>query len=424
MPFTSFSFIHCADLHLDSPFEGLHAVAPFLGRLLRDATFRAFDNVIDLALDEKVDFIIVAGDVYDAADRSLRAQTRFRDALGRAAAAGISCFVAHGNHDPLSGWEAGLEMAAGVHRFGGDAVERFVVERRGEPLAAIYGISYPVGEVRENLVPHFPQTKESLFAIGVLHANLGGDATGHDNYAPCTLEDLLYAPLDYWALGHVHTRQILRPGRPCVVYPGNTQGRSIREPEARGCYLVRVADDGHITPEFMATDVVRWHFQELDISGLSSLDELLAGLHRARDEARAASDGRGAVVRLHLTGRGDLHHDLRRVDPERDLAAVLREGEGDRPDFVFYESIVNRTRPALDLAQRRLVQDFVGDFLSAAEAIRQGDNPQETLREVLMGRPESRAMLHQLEQLNEAGLLEILENAETLGLDLLLPEEE
>jgi len=82
---SKFSFIHCADLHLDSPFEGLQQVAPALARLLRDPTFQAFDQVINLALEHRVDFIIVAGDVYDGADRSLRAQLRFRDALARAA---------------------------------------------------------------------------------------------------------------------------------------------------------------------------------------------------------------------------------------------------------------------------------------------------------------------------------------------------
>jgi DNA repair exonuclease SbcCD nuclease subunit len=129
------NFVHCADLHLDSPFEGIHALEPDIASALRDATFRAFENVVNLAIREKADFLIIAGDVYDGADRSLRAQLRFRDTLRKAIENNIQCFVVHGNHDPLSGWEAGLIMPEGVHRFGGNDVEQFTVKRGSEDLA-------------------------------------------------------------------------------------------------------------------------------------------------------------------------------------------------------------------------------------------------------------------------------------------------
>jgi DNA repair exonuclease SbcCD nuclease subunit len=416
-----FTFIHCADLHLDSPFEGLRAVDSQMGARLRDATFQAFDQVINLAVQAGADFIIVAGDVYDGEDRSLRAQLRFRDSLARAVEAGISCYVAHGNHDPLSGWEAGLEMPPGVHRFGGREVERLEVRRGGEILAHLFGISFPIREVKENLAARFPQG-DGPFAVGVLHANVGGDPD-YDNYAPCTVDDLLRCRMDYWALGHIHTRRILRPERPLIVYPGNTQGRSIHEPGDRGCYLVRVDETGRAGAEFVATDVVRWFSQAVDIAALNTVDDLLSALSGVKDEVRAAAEGRGAILRIELRGRGDLHALLRRLDLDRDLAGLLREGEGERPDFVYVESVQNRTRPPVDLAQRRLVQDFVGDFLNAAADLRQGEDPEATLREFLIKRPESKVMLRRLEQLNQADLQEILRDAETLGLDLLLPEE-
>lgn len=418
-----FSFIHCADLHLDSPFEGIHALEPQIAAVLRDATFKAFDRVIDLAISERVDFLIVAGDVYDGEDRSLRAQIRFRDALRRAAAAGIRCFVAHGNHDPLSGWEAELKMPEGVHRFGGQGVEVVVVRRAGEPLAQIYGISYPVREVRENLVPKFRRQAGRPFAIGVLHGNAGGDPN-HDNYAPCTLEDLVTNRMDYWALGHIHAQKILRGHDPCIIYPGNIQGRNWGELGARGCYLVRVDETGRINPEFVATDVARWFTQEVDLTDLNTWDDLWDLINRRREEVRAAAAGRATILRLQLTGRGELHADLRRrVDPESDLALQLREGETDRPDFVWVESVQNRTRPPVDLAQRRLVQDFIGDFLGAAETIRTGGNLAASLLEVLSRLKEHRIIAHQLEKFTAADCSEVLNAAETLGVDLLLPEE-
>jgi DNA repair exonuclease SbcCD nuclease subunit len=231
--------------------------------------------------------------------------------------------------------------------------------------------------------------------------------------------------MDYWALGHIHARKILRAEEPCIVYPGNPQGRSRREMGARGCYLVRVDAAGHITPTFVATDVVRWYAQDLDIGTFSTWDDLLDELTRLRDEVRAGAEGRAVVLRLNLTGRGELHRELaRKIDLERDLAEPLREGEPERPDFVWVESVRNRTRPPLDLAQRRLVQDFVGDFLNAAQNLRGRQNPGAGLREVLAQRPEHRIIAAALEHVTDDELLMILNDAEILGVDQLLPEED
>jgi DNA repair exonuclease SbcCD nuclease subunit len=417
----AFTFVHCADLHLDSPFEGLHALEPRLAALLREATFRAFQNVIDLAIRERADFLIIAGDVYDGADRSLRAQLKFRDGLKKAGEAGVRCLVAHGNHDPLSGWEAQLEIPAGVHRFGGEAVEQVVVQRHGKPLAQVYGISYLKREVRENLVPGYPRRSGGPFAIGVLHGNVGGNPN-HDNYAPCKVEDLTAAKMDYWALGHVHAPQILKDRHPCIIYPGNTQGRSVRELGPRGCFLVRVDSSGNLSPEFVSTDVVRWFHQAVDLAEMLTLDDLLNRLEATKEEVRGAAADRGAILRLELVGRGELHGQLRRLDLDRDLAGPLQEGELERTDFVWVESVQNRTRGPLDLAQRRREPDFLGDFLSAAEALRTGDNPEAALRRVLAGRPEHRVIATSLEQLTAADLLAMLSDAQTLGADLLLED--
>jgi len=143
-----------------------------------------------------MDFLIVAGDVYDGADRSLRAQWRFYQSLRRAADSGIQCFVAHGNHDPLSGWEAELKIPDGVHRFGGEKVEQIVAKRDDEELAYIYGISYPSREINENLATRFSREDDVQFGIGVLHCNVGGTSE-HDNYAPCILDDRM----EHWSGG-------------------------------------------------------------------------------------------------------------------------------------------------------------------------------------------------------------------------------
>lgn len=417
-----FTFVHCADLHLDSPFEGLQAVEPEIARVLRRATFRAFDNIIDLAIREGADFLIVAGDVYDGAHRSLNAQIRFRESLRRAAESGIQCFVAHGNHDPLSGWEANLTMPDGVRRFGGGQVERSTARRGGEILAHLYGISYPTREVKENLIPKFPQEVQGPFLIGVLHGNVGGDPN-HDNYAPCSLRDLMNCRMDYWALGHIHAARILHPENPCVVYAGTPQGRSVRETEARGCFLVRVSQSGLPQPEFVPTDVVRWFVESVDIENLGTVSDLLDELVRCKEDIRRQAAGRGAIWRLALTGRGELHALLRKLDPERELTQPLRDDEAGRGDFVWLESTMVRTRPALDLAHRRQVQDFIGDMLRAADALRGEADPGTVLREVASRRPEHRLLAARLEKLAPQEWLAILDEAESHALDLLLGDE-
>jgi DNA repair exonuclease SbcCD nuclease subunit len=419
----SFTFIHTADLHLDSPFEGLTAVAPDLAQVLKDATFKAFDRVVDLAVQERAAFLLIAGDVYDGADRSLRAQLKFRDGLSRAAAHGVAAYVVHGNHDPLSGWEAGIAMPPQVHRFGGEAVEEVAVRQGGETLARIFGISYPVAEVRANLAARFPRVKPGPFAIGLLHGNVGGNPAC-DNYAPCSLAELETVGLDYWALGHFHTHQVLRERAPAVVYPGNPQGLSWREEGPRGCYLVRVDDHGGIDLKFSVADTVRWRRSRVDISDLSTLDALLEALHRLKDEVRREAGGSGSLLRVQMTGRGEAHGLLRPLDLGRDLVQPLREGEAERADFVWLDSLADATRPVLDLELRRTFKDFVGDFLAAVENLRRTPESAAALRQILAEQPGFRTVARELGDVSDDELLAILGDAETLGLDLLLTEGE
>ena len=257
-----FSFVHTADLHLDSPFVGLRDVDEKVVREIREATFHTFDRIVDLCVDRKADFLLVAGDIYDGRDRSLRAQLRFRDGLRRLSDEGISSFVVHGNHDPLDSWAATLEWPERAHIFGGNAVTAEPVERDGQTIALVYGISYPTQEVRANLARKFRRRDDGKFAIGLLHCNVGVD-TGHEPYAPCTMKDLAGAGMDYWALGHVHNNRVLSSKEPMIVYPGNPQGRTPLEVGARGCYFVEVRETGRARAEFVPVDSVRWQWSAM-----------------------------------------------------------------------------------------------------------------------------------------------------------------
>jgi DNA repair exonuclease SbcCD nuclease subunit len=410
-------FVHAADLHLDSPFTGLQAINTDIGKALQESTFRAFSRIVDLCIKEQVDFLLIAGDVYDGADRSVKAQIRFRDALSRLGEAGIQSYVIHGNHDPLDGWRAKLDFHPFVHIFG-DKLERVSHEKDGVALAAIYGMSYPTREVHENLALAYQKQLGDPFAIGLLHANVGNDA-GHESYASCTLNDLVRANLDYWALGHIHKREVLHAQAPTIVYPGNPQGRHPGEMGEHGCMRVTVGADGHTDVTFVDTDDIRWIEKDISIDGLESVQDLLDVIEEQigiRQE-----EGKNLVCRLRLVGRGFLHRSLRE-DRLSDMEEVLRETLSQAKPFVWIDRIEDATRPDIDIESRRQGQDFVGDFLRIVEDHRTKSDLKDRLRgdlEELFGHRLGRKYLETLSD-DQIGLL--LEKAETLCLDLLVKE--
>ena len=380
---TILRFVHAADLHLDSPFRGIRSEAPaHVADALGRATFAAYRNIIDLCLQERVDALLVAGDIYDGADRSLRAQLRFVDGLAQLDEAGIRSFICHGNHDPLDGWEARLDLPEGCVRFGPE-VEGFPVFPDEPERATVYGVSYPTREVRENLAPHFAGPGPGQgFRIGLLHANVGGNRD-HDSYAPCSVADLAETGLDYWALGHVHTRQTLREAGPTIVYPGNPQGRHPNEPGARGVYLVEVDDQGGILLEFRPMDLVRWETLSLDIGALETEQALLDAVNELAEEALADADGRCVVARLELVGRGHLHRDLRARDSVEAIREQLNEQYDGRGAWLWCEGIRLATAPPVDRELALQREDFVGDLVRLSGELRETNEDVTEFRQLL-----------------------------------------
>jgi len=364
-----FSFVHTGDLHLDSPFKGISSVSNEISLRLREATFEAYDNIIDLCIDRGVDFLLIAGDVYDGAEKSLQAQLRFRQGLLRLDGAGIQAYVAHGNHDALDLWSASLIWPKNVHIFQGNGVERIVYEKDKKAVAAVYGRSFATREIRTNLAKKFPIAQKldlELYRIGVLHCNLG-TTTGHEPYAPCSLPDLARKNFCYWALGHVHTHAVINKENPVVVYPGNPQGLNPNETGERGCYLVSVTADHQAQMEFVETDSVRWFREELAIDELSSVDELIAAIGSVINEVRLRTEGRPAILRLMLTGRSFLHAELVRKGVLDDILQSVREPEEGESQFVWLEEIKDRTRLPIDRNKLLEREDFVGDLIRIFE---------------------------------------------------------
>ena len=421
----AFSFIHAADFHLDSPFVGLGRLPVGQSRIveeLREATFRAFESVIELCLREQVDFLLVAGDVYDGADRSLKAQLRFRDGLRRLSEAGIRAFVVHGNHDPLDGWADAIKLPEGVHDFGPN-LESVVFEKAGRAVARIHGISYPTRKIGSRFGTGFQRVGNEPFQIGLFHCNVGGD-TRHDPYAPRTESELAESRMDYWALGHIHESIVVRSSDPFIGYPGNTQGRHINEAGPRGCFLVRVTAEGLLdgTPEFVATDCIRWLSGEVEITGMETLDGLLARIEDHTQELADRAEGRAVVARITLRGRGALHGALTRPNACRELLDELHTLGTQRSPFLWVEKLVLRTRPDVDLDTRRGTQDFLGDLLRLIDGIRQSTTEIAGLKCVLTDLYEHGRVskLKLLKSPDEDALRSLLDEAESRCADLLL----
>lgn len=432
-----FRFLHTGDLHLDSPLEGLSSEAPpEILAVLRGAGTEAWHTIVRTAIDEAVDFVVIAGDVFEVASPTLLGQTRFRDGLSRLAEAGIRSFVVHGNHDPMDGrtWAPSLRFPDATHRFGTDAVEAVPVTRDGREIARIHGRSYPRAAVTDNYAAGYRADPAAPFSIGLLHTNVG-DRPGHGNYAPCSADDLRASGMDYWALGHIH-----QPGSvledPPAIYCGIPQGRDPGELGARGCYLVEVDGSGRATPRFVATDVVRWQPIDVEIAGLDTDEALGTACREAIGRAVDAADGRSLVIRLRLTGRGPLHGHLVRTGYLEDLRLLLNEERGTRP-FAWVESVRDATRAEVDLVSRRETPDFVGDFLRTVAAARRSErttDPDEHERWSAFLRAavaplydestRGRRYLGAARPTDEALVGELLDDAESLALDLLLAAEE
>ena len=296
-----FRFLHAADLHLDTPFTGMRRVDTSLVATLRDATTRAFDNLVKAALEHSVAFVVIAGDIYDGPERGVRAQLAFRNGLDRLAQAGIPSFVVHGNHDPVEdGWSAVRKWPDGVTVFGSESVATVPVERDGQRLALIHGISYARRETKDNLALGFRRDQAECFQVGALHCNAGAHAD-YAPYSPCSVDDFVRAGLDYWALGHVHLRQFLHEGGPWIAYPGNLQGLSPKPSElgAKGALLVDV-DDGQVASvDFLPVDVVRFDAFDLDIAELVDVAGLIDALvGAARERGRDARWPHSRVARV------------------------------------------------------------------------------------------------------------------------------
>lgn len=361
-------FIHAADLHVDSPLRGLDDYEGAPVARLRTATRQALSALVDLALERRVDLVLLAGDLFDGDWIDFRTGLFFRAQMLRLCQAGIRVFAVRGNHDAASQITRQLPALEGMHEFSSARSETVDLPELG---VAIHGRSFPQRAVTEDLVPQYPQPLPGRFNIGLLHTSLTG-REGHDSYAPTTVEALVAKGYDYFALGHVHAREVVREAAPRIVFPGNLQGRHARETGPKGCELVCVEDGSLVSAEFVALDVVRWHQLELDATGLDGVDALARRFVEAAHALAADAPDRLHALRVHLHGQSPLHA-LEARQPGT-LAAAIQAAcqELDGVDLWIEEVRLALSSP-LDRAAAAARGDALGDVVRLADTIAADD---------------------------------------------------
>ncbi len=357
-------FLHAADVHLDSPLKGLERYEGAPADEIRRACRRALENLVRLAVEESVAFVLIAGDLYDGDRPDQRTGLYFVSQMTELRAANIPVYLVAGNHDAANKVSRTLAMPENVHRF---THRRPETMRLADLGVAIHGQSFAKAAVTDDLAAAYPAAVPGMFNIGLLHTAATG-REGHERYAPCTIDGLRSKQYDYWALGHVHQREVLCNDPP-IVFPGNLQGRHIRETGPKGCMLVSVDDRHEIDVQPRQFDVFRWEVCRVDATGAETRQDVLDRFRRALGEVITAADGLPLAVRVEIVGPCAAHRQIAaepRTWTDEIRSAALDTGDGS----VWIEKVKTRTSMPVDLQQAAAVEGPLGELVRLVGELR------------------------------------------------------
>ncbi|WP_179038905.1 exonuclease SbcCD subunit D [Rhizobium leguminosarum] len=331
-----YRFLHTADIHLDSPLRTLALRNLELSELIGLATRRSFVRIIDLCLDEQVNALVVAGDLYDGEQTSMKTARFLAEQLGRLHQAGIRTFIIRGNHDALSKITAELVMPETVKVFGAVAEAVAVDRDPGQFPVAIHGMSFAKPHAPESLLRHYPPPVPDAVNIGIMHTSLGG-STGHDLYAPCSVPDLRQTGFRYWALGHIHKRSAIEDTSSAIVMPGIPQGRDINEDGSKSVSLVTIRDDRSIVVEERHTAIAQFERLVVDVSEAVDWRDLVVKANGKLKDLSLTKSAEHLVARVELKGSSEFAWLIRR---DADLLRTELETHGSDIGNVWIEKLV------------------------------------------------------------------------------------
>lgn len=401
----SISFIHGADLHLDSPMVGLSHLPKEIFERLKESTFTALSHLVDAAILHNVDFVILAGDLFDEQDRSVRAQIRLQKEMERLNKKGIDVFVIHGNHDHLNGDWVHLDLPKNVHIFP-EQVEVKTYTTKSNAVVHLYGFSYRTRHLEDNQLSQYKKKEGADFHIGILHGHYEGDSD-HSRYASFTIKDLLQKKFDYWALGHIHKRQVLHRS-PFISYPGNIQGRNRKEVGEKGCFLVKMTGE-ETSIEFIRTADIIWDGVEINGTGIKSFQELYRTIQKTIEEKRSL--GKGVLLSIFLWNITLNDKEWSHVK-NGELLQALQDQEKNEDSFVWPISIEAKQSVEWERSGLQSESQFYKEMFQTADRL-------ETINESIQPLYDHPVASKFLEQLSDEDKKEIQQEALQLLITLL-----
>lgn len=351
----SFRFLHAADIHLDSPLKGLSKIENSPMEKICQSTRDAFTKLVDAALEKEVDFVILSGDIFDRDSPSTMTRRFFIKEMQRLSEKDIPAYIIWGNHDAKNTVFKKTELPKNVHCF--DSIKPESISLKMLPVV-IHGQSYEDNSATKNLALHYPPSIQDKFNIGVLHTSLDG-FEGYGTYAPCDMQTLKMKGYDYWALGHIHKRQELHRD-PCIIYPGNIQGRHIHESGEKGCMIVDVQQMQIQQVQFHPLDSLRWELLTIDVSRLETIEQIIHAAKMEIEKIQQRHPGYFLVFRMHLTGPTPLHWKLHANLTS--FKETLEDAFWEDLSEFWIEKIKLFTTPQYDVMERK---DGLGDLATA-----------------------------------------------------------
>lgn len=376
-------FLHLADLHLGSQLKTQHRQSRASKEILDSAVYVAVERLFDIALEEAVDFVVVAGDLYDEDARSVKANAFLTEQFERLADQNIPAYVAYGNHDPVGSATTYVELPDNVHEFDHEEPEEFLYPDPDAPEARIWGQSYRDRHESRSMYRRFAPSDDRIPNVGVLHTGLNPDGRRYVPVGRSKLETK--DDIHYWALGHVHGPRVFTNEQP-IAYPGVPQGRQITEPGLGGGYLVELDSGGAADIEFVPTSPVVWQTVDVDVSGedVASIPDIRRAVERAADDLSAPTDLfdssdvtvrdpergiDGYICRWRLTGNGPAHETLSRDEEAiHELTRRLRRQLMSRQPFIWTEAVRETTGPPVPSLDELEGEDpVIDEFLDLVE---------------------------------------------------------
>ncbi|QQD85124.1 DNA repair exonuclease [Jeotgalicoccus sp. ATCC 8456] len=354
-------FIHAADLHLDSPFKSRTKMPASILEILMESTYKSVTRMVDFAISERVDFILISGDVFDQANRSLKSEIFLKNQFNRLRDKGIFVYMIHGNHDPLSsGFKTNWPENVAVFRENVETYE--MMSNKGERIY-LHGFSYLLDESYENKLDEYPTNTDNRgIHIGLLHGTYAKTDNDVKRYTEFNLEALNNKLYHYWALGHIHVRQQLSD-LPLIHYAGNIQGRHKNETGEKGFILVQ-GDDVRLSTEFVPVQEVVFNNFELKVDTLKK-EKLYQKIVEFKQGLR---EKKKYIINLTLNYDGEEEMSLMDFN---ELIELLQEDEVNIDQFVWIDNIEVTYNNAEQIA---LLNDIKKSYSNNEELFREAVN--------------------------------------------------